>query len=93
MAVVNFCLNGMCGEVAWMDSLANRFYGGWQIDIHPEHHVPHIREITEDESYLVLRIPEAKKEIKELPEAVKEFKPEMVKEEVKQASLWDDWKF
>ena len=42
-------LNGMIGEVAWMDTLCNRFYGRWQIDIHPVHIVPFVREIHEAE--------------------------------------------
>ncbi len=70
MSVINFCLNGMLGEVAWMDSLSNKFYGAWRIELHPEHYVPYIREITDDESYIVLRLPEAKAEIqppKQLP--------------------------
>ena len=49
MAVINLCLNGMIGKVALMDTLCNRFYGGWQIDIHPVHIVPFVREIHEAE--------------------------------------------
>ena len=62
MSVINLCLNGLLGEVCWMNSLANRFYAGWRIELHPEHGVPYIREITEAESYMVLRIPEKKLE-------------------------------
>ena len=83
MAVINFCLNGMTGEVAWMDSLSNRFYGGWQIDIHPEKSVPYIREITQDESLIYLRIPETKPEPLKLPEKTAEVQP----------TLWDHWSF
>ena len=60
MCLINLCLNGLLGEVCWMDSLANHFYGGWRIELHPEKAVPYIREITKDESYLVLRLPENK---------------------------------
>ena len=63
MCVINLCLNGLCGEVCWMDTLMNRFYGGWRIELHPEHGVPCIREITETESYMVLRLPEKKQEL------------------------------
>lgn len=62
MTAINFCMNGMCGEVAWMNSLSNQYFGGWRIDIHPIHQVPYIHEITEQESLIVLRLPE-KKEI------------------------------
>lgn len=62
MCVINLCLNGLLGEVCWMDTLMNRFYAGWRIELHPEHGVPYIREITEAESYMVLRLPEKKKE-------------------------------
>ena len=83
MAVINLCLNGMTGEVAWMDSLSNRFYGGWKIDIHPEKCVPYIREINQDESYIFLTVPEAKPVPVPLPE----------KTEAVQSSLWDHWTF
>jgi len=85
MAVINLCLNGMIGEVAWMNSLSNQFYGAWKIECHPEHSIPCIREITEDESYIVLRIPESKPT--ELPQIVPS------KEDAQQTALWDLWKF
>ena len=71
MCLVNLCLNGLLGEVCWMDTLTNRFYAGWRIELHPEHGVPYIREVTESESYLVLMLPEKKQEIvaKQVPEA------------------------
>ncbi|QGY47758.1 N-6 DNA methylase [Maribellus comscasis] len=71
MCLVNLCLNGLLGEVCWMDTLTNRFYAGWRIELHPEHGVPYIREVTEAESYMVLRLPEKKQEIvaKQVPEA------------------------
>lgn len=46
-------LEGLCR----LDTLMNRFYTGWRIELHPEHGVPYIREITESESYMVLRLP------------------------------------
>ncbi len=63
MCVINLCLNGLLGEVCWMDTLMNRFYGGWSVELHSEHGVPYIREITESESYMVLRLPEKKQEL------------------------------
>jgi len=63
MCVINLCLNGLLGEVCWMDTLMNRFYAGWRIELHPEHGVPYIREIAETESYMVLKLPEKKQEI------------------------------
>lgn len=65
MCLINLCLNGLLGEVCWMDTLSNRFYAGWRIELHPEHGVPYIREITETESYMVLRLPERKFEVNE----------------------------
>ena len=32
MATINFFLNGLKGEVAWMNSLSMEWYGGWQIN-------------------------------------------------------------
>lgn len=63
MCLINLCLNGLLGEVCWMDTLMNRFYAGWRIELHPEKSVPYIREITKEESYMVLRLPERKEEI------------------------------
>ena len=66
MSLINLCLNGLQGEVCWMDTLMNRFYAGWRIELHPEKGVPYIREITESESYMVLRLPEKKQELTDL---------------------------
>ena len=63
MCLVNLCLNGLLGEVCWMDTLMNRFYAGWRVELHPKKEVPYIREITESESYMVLRLPEKKQEL------------------------------
>ena len=67
MCLINLCLNGLLGEVCWMDTLMNRFYAGWRIELHPEHVVPYIRQITKEESVIVLNLPEHKKEIKASP--------------------------
>ena len=63
MCLINLCLNGLLGEVCWMDTLMNRFYGGWRIELHAEKGFPYIREITEAESYIVLRMPKHKESI------------------------------
>ena len=34
MATLNFFLNGLNGEVAWMDSLSMEWFGGWHINTH-----------------------------------------------------------
>jgi hypothetical protein len=48
----------MLGEVAWMNSLSNQFYGAWQVQIHPTGKGPYIVPITEAESVIVLKMPE-----------------------------------
>lgn len=58
MTVINLYLNTMYGEVAWMNSLSNQYYGGWKIEptlkgIH------RIRPISEDESRIHLKLPQA----------------------------------
>lgn len=63
MCLINLCLNGLLGEVCWMNTLMNRFYAGWRIELHLEKAVPYIREITKEESYMVLKLPEKKQEI------------------------------
>ena len=67
MAAINLCLNGMFGEIAWMDSLANKFYGAWEIVPHIKGY-PYLKAIRQFESYIYMRLPEdtvhpAKKDI------------------------------
>jgi type I restriction-modification system DNA methylase subunit len=78
MAVINLCLNSMYGEVAWMNSLTNQFFGGWQI-VPTVKGVPKIVEITERESYIHLKLPENKQNTQtELPiSAINLPSPEM----------------
>lgn len=56
MATINLCLNGLFGEIAWMDTLANKWYRSYRIELH-EKGAPYIRQITEDESQIVLKLP------------------------------------
>ena len=62
MAVINLCLNSMYGEVAWMNSLTNQYFGGWQI-IPTIKGIPCIVEITKKESYIHLKLLENKSHI------------------------------
>ncbi len=57
MATINLCLNSMFGEIAWMDTLTNEFYGGWEI-FPTVKGCPCIKPITEKESYIHLKLPE-----------------------------------
>ena len=57
MCLINLCLNGMFGEVAWMNSLSNQFYGAWQIKPYPGYGNPYIVAITESESVIVQQLP------------------------------------
>ena len=61
MAVVNLCLNSMFGEVAWMNSITNQFYAAWEI-FPTVKGVPCIRQITKQQSYIHLKLPESEKE-------------------------------
>lgn len=68
MTCINMFLNTMYGEVAWMNSLSNQYYGGWVIEPTIKG-IQRIREITEAESYIHLKLPEKKAEpLPELPE-------------------------
>lgn len=60
MCMINQCLNGLLGEVAWMNSLSNEFFGAWQIRLHPTGGIPYIVPITESESLIVLKLPKQK---------------------------------
>jgi len=60
MCLINFCLNGMLGEVAWMNSLSNEFFGAWHIRLYPTGGIPYIVPITEAESLILLKLPEHK---------------------------------
>lgn len=46
----------MWGELAWMDTLSQQFFGAWKIEAHPKNGAPYLREITEEE--IVKPIPE-----------------------------------
>ena len=54
MATVNFFLNGLRGEVSWMDSLSNAWYGGWHINTNGLGIVPLQ---SEEESVIILKPP------------------------------------
>lgn len=96
MCVINFCLNGMLGEVAWMDSLSNRFFGAWAIRIHPVGRVPYVVPLKEEESEIVLRMEEGLKEEQKEVNVFKEVKDDFFDEllnsgtdkKVKQLSLF-----
>ena len=61
MAVINLCLNGMFGEIAWMNSISNDFYAAWEI--YPTiKGCPCIREIPKKLSYIHLKLPEVQNE-------------------------------
>jgi hypothetical protein len=66
MSAINLCLNGLFGEIAWMNSLTNQFYAAWEIAPTIKG-VPHIRQITEQQSYIHLDLPEEKQEIIHVP--------------------------
>lgn len=65
MSVINLCLNSMFGEIAWMDSITNKFYSGWEI-FPSIKGIPCIREIPERKSYIMLKLPSAKEDIVEI---------------------------
>lgn len=68
MSAINLCLHGLKGEVAWMNSLSNQFFGGWIITLFP---FPHLIEINVDQSNIALKLPEFINQMSEK----KEFKP------------------
>ena len=51
MTVINLCLNGMYGEIAWINSITNQCFGGWKI-VRIIKGIPRIREITMKENYI-----------------------------------------
>ena len=57
MTVINLYLNCLYGEVAWMNSLTNEFYGAWGI-VPTIKGIPRIKQLREDESFIHLKIPE-----------------------------------
>lgn len=56
ITAINMCLNGMLGQVAWMDSLAGTFYGAWEVRIHDKYFTPYIKEIEKEECMQYLSI-------------------------------------
>ena len=81
MTVVNMCLNSMYGEVAWMDTLSNKWYSGWVIE-RTIHGIPCIRKISEKESYIHMKLPETH-EIPAIPNPL----PEIVLKATQQKQL------
>ena len=81
MTVVNMCLNSMYGEVAWMDSISNKWYGGWKIEL-TIHGIPCIRKISEEESYIHMNIPKVH-EIPPIPQPL----PDIVLQATQQTQL------
>jgi type I restriction-modification system DNA methylase subunit len=73
MTAINLCLNGMFGEVAWMNSLSNEYYSGWKIGIHPEHNVPYLLEIPQEKSLIHLKLPTAEKPAINQPQLIIDF--------------------
>ena len=57
MAVVNFFFNGLRGEISWMNSLSNEWFGGWQINMNGLGIVPLE---GKEQSEIVLRLPKSK---------------------------------
>jgi hypothetical protein len=57
MATINMCLNTMYGEIAWMGSLTNEFYGGWEINPTIKG-FPSIKPIYKHESVIHMKLPE-----------------------------------
>lgn len=72
MTVINLCLNNLFGEVAWMNSLSNEFYAAWEI-FPTAKGVPCIRQITKQQSYIHLKLPEETKKIIPVPAQQKLF--------------------
>lgn len=56
MATLNFFLNGLQGEVAWLNSLSNEWYGGW----HTNMNGLGISPIEKEQSYIWLHPPKVK---------------------------------
>jgi type I restriction-modification system DNA methylase subunit len=59
MSTLNFFLNGLRGEVAWMDSLRMEFYGGWHINTEGMGIIP----IEKEQSWIWTKPPEPEKVI------------------------------
>ena len=57
MTLINLYLNTMYGEVAWMNSLSNQYYGGWVIEPTVKG-IHRIRAISENESRIHLKLPQ-----------------------------------
>ncbi|WP_442267629.1 N-6 DNA methylase [Tenacibaculum sp. ZS6-P6] len=57
MATLNFFLNGLKGEVAWMNSLTMEWYGSWQINMNGLGIIP----VEKEQSYIWSEAPKLKK--------------------------------
>jgi len=55
MSAINLCLNGLFGEIAWMDTLTQNWYRSYRIELHSKG-VPFIRQINQEESQLAMKL-------------------------------------
>lgn len=86
MTLINLTLNCLYGEVSWMDSLSNRWYGGWAIEP-TVYGCPRISPITSENSLIMHREIKPIEEKKIVPVQLPEFdfpKHEEVKKPVSQ---------
>lgn len=56
MSLINLCLNGLQGEIAWMNSLSNQFYFAWHILKHPANGAPYIHEVSMENCFQHLKL-------------------------------------
>jgi hypothetical protein len=73
MTAINLCLNGLFGEVAWMDTLRNEYFSGWKITLHPDHLVPYLLEIPSEKSRLHLKLPDTEPPSIQQPQLIIDF--------------------
>lgn len=73
MAAINLCLNGLQGEIAWMDSLGGKDYhwGGYSIQhAHARLRIPIIRKLDSGEGTIVNSAPYSRNKEQEQPKII-----------------------
>ena len=73
MCAINMCLNSMYGEVAWMNTISQQWYGGWVIEPTISG-APRITRISEKQSYIHLKLPKNATDIPKTEIPVQEIK-------------------
>ena len=87
MTLINMCLNGLRGVVSHMDTLQNKEWRRWVIELHPIYFVPYIREIDLTCNFETASF----SEFETVPVIKEPQKPQIKAVQTEMSFAFDDW--